>query len=92
VWGKYAVIKDQVDWRPRDEGGKAREKVQRFEDEVARAIRQAVFSARISAAPFHSRALMAMPAASSPGFMRNVAGKLVTRQVLDVARSGSSTI
>ena len=48
-------------------------------------------SARISA-PFHSRAPIAMPATSPPGFTRNVAGRLVTRQALDVARSGSSRI
>ena len=39
VRGEYAVIEDQVDSRPRDEGGKAPEKVQRVEDEVARAVR-----------------------------------------------------
>jgi hypothetical protein len=43
-------------------------------------------------APFHSRVPMAMPAASPPSFTGNVAGRLVTRQVSDVARSGSSTI
>jgi hypothetical protein len=39
VRSEDSVAKDQVDSRPRDEGGKARKKVQRFEDEVARAVR-----------------------------------------------------
>jgi hypothetical protein len=39
VRGQHAVIEDQVDPRPGDEGRQASQKIDRLKDEVARAVR-----------------------------------------------------